>query len=121
VGVQSEHADPVYRYYLERMKTTGLRTRDRQAQRGPAAMIGNPVSMPRVIELAREYTGSPAKAGLRGPGKRTGDHGCHDHFKPEWEYRVHSGRRIHGRLKRAIEKGMSARAMSAYSIPQLIC
>jgi threonine synthase len=56
IGVQSEHADPVYRYYLE--ETPDKRTfvpvhvRPSVAQ---AAMIGNPVSMPRVIELAGEY------------------------------------------------------------------
>lgn len=56
IGVQSEHADPVYRYYLE--SNPGKRVfkpvtvKSSVAQ---AAMIGNPVSMPRVIEVADEY------------------------------------------------------------------
>ena len=56
VGVQSEHANPVYRYYLE--ESVGgkdfipVTVQPSVAQ---AAMIGNPVSMPRVIELVRAY------------------------------------------------------------------
>jgi len=56
VGVQSEHADPVYRYYLEedasRRVFHPIPIRPSVAQ---AAMIGNPVSMPRVIELVKKY------------------------------------------------------------------
>jgi len=56
VGVQSEHADPVFRYYLEddprRRTYTPVSVRPSVAQ---AAMIGNPVSMPRVIERVRRY------------------------------------------------------------------
>lgn len=56
VGVQSAHADPVYRYYLEeepgKRHFEPVTVKPSVAQ---AAMIGNPVSMPRVIELAREY------------------------------------------------------------------
>ncbi|WP_035237130.1 threonine synthase [Desulfobacter vibrioformis] len=56
IGVQSEHADPVYKYYLEsdesKRKFTPVQTQPSVAQ---AAMIGNPVSMPRVIRIAREY------------------------------------------------------------------
>jgi threonine synthase len=56
VGVQSEHANPVYRYYLEpdaaRRKFVPLTVKPSVAQ---AAMIGNPVSMPRVIELVAQY------------------------------------------------------------------
>jgi threonine synthase len=56
VGVQSEHADPVYQYYLEedpdKRNFVPVTVRPSVAQ---AAMIGNPVSMPRVIQLAREY------------------------------------------------------------------
>jgi len=56
VGVQSEHADPVYRYYLEpdatRRKFMPVTVRPSVAQ---AAMIGNPVSMPRVIRLVERY------------------------------------------------------------------
>jgi threonine synthase len=56
VGVQSEHADPVYRYYLEedpgKRNFVPVSVKPSVAQ---AAMIGNPVSMPRVIQLAMEY------------------------------------------------------------------
>ena len=56
VGVQSEHADPVYRYYLEgdseKRSFVPITVQPSVAQ---AAMIGNPVSMPRVIEMVREY------------------------------------------------------------------
>jgi threonine synthase len=56
IGVQSEHADPVYRYYLEKdpskRKFVPVNVKSSVAQ---AAMIGNPVSMPRVIRIADEY------------------------------------------------------------------
>lgn len=56
VGVQSEHADPVYRYYLEpdaaKRRFTPVTVRPSVAQ---AAMIGNPVSMPRVVHLTERY------------------------------------------------------------------
>ena len=56
IGVQSQHADPVYQYYLEPDKTKRkfipVDTRPSVAQ---AAMIGNPVSMPRVIEITDKY------------------------------------------------------------------
>ncbi|MCP4683557.1 MAG: threonine synthase [Desulfobacterales bacterium] len=56
VGVQSEHADPVFRYYREedkdKRKFVPVTVQPSVAQ---AAMIGNPVSMPRVIELVKEY------------------------------------------------------------------
>ena len=56
IGVQSEHADPVYKYYLEpdesKREFKPVQTQPSVAQ---AAMIGNPVSMPRVIQIAREY------------------------------------------------------------------
>jgi len=56
IGVQSSHANPVYRYYLE--PNAGKRTfvpvtiKPSVAQ---AAMIGNPVSMPRVIHMVDAY------------------------------------------------------------------
>ena len=56
IGVQSEHANPVYRYYLEpnpklrRFEPVTVRSSVAQA-----AMIGNPVSMPRVIQLVEHY------------------------------------------------------------------
>ena len=56
VGVQSEHANPVYRYYLEpdrtKRKFEPVTVKPSVAQ---AAMIGNPVSMPRVIHLVEQY------------------------------------------------------------------
>ena len=56
VGVQSEHADPVYRYYLEedegKRSFVPVAVQPSVAQ---AAMIGNPVSMPRVIQTVREF------------------------------------------------------------------
>ena len=56
IGVQSEHADPVYRYYLEsdpdKRTFVPVTVRPSVAQ---AAMIGNPVSMPRVIHLVEAY------------------------------------------------------------------
>ncbi len=58
IGVQSEHANPVYRYYLEpdedKRNFVPVTVAPSVAQ---AAMIGNPVSMPRVIELVKEYNG----------------------------------------------------------------
>ncbi len=56
VGVQSEHANPVYRYYLEpdagKRNFQPVTVKPSVAQ---AAMIGNPVSMPRVIQLVERY------------------------------------------------------------------
>lgn len=56
VGVQSTHANPVYRYYLEpdtrRRSFMPVTVKPSVAQ---AAMIGNPVSMPRVIHLTDLY------------------------------------------------------------------
>ena len=56
IGVQSRHANPVFRYYREpdpaRRQFIPVTVESSVAQ---AAMIGNPVSMPRVIQLARHY------------------------------------------------------------------
>ncbi len=56
LGVQSEHANPVYRYYLEpdpaKRRFEPVTVKPSVAQ---AAMIGNPVSMPRVIHLVQRY------------------------------------------------------------------
>lgn len=55
VGVQSEHADPVWRYYAApqgRRTYAPVSVRPSVAQ---AAMIGNPVSFPRVKKLAEAY------------------------------------------------------------------
>ncbi len=59
IGVQSEHANPVYRYYLEpdeaKRRFEPVTVKSSVAQ---AAMIGNPVSMPRVIHLVKRYNES---------------------------------------------------------------
>ncbi len=55
-GVQSHHADPVWRYYSRpegERRYEPVRVRPSVAQ---AAMIGNPVSFPRVKKLAARYT-----------------------------------------------------------------
>ena len=56
IGVQSAHADPVFRYYQEpdpgKRSFTPVTVKPSVAQ---AAMIGNPVSMPRVVHLADTY------------------------------------------------------------------
>ncbi len=56
IGVQSRHANPVYRYYLEpeaaKRHFQPVTVKPSVAQ---AAMIGNPVSMPRVIHLVQRY------------------------------------------------------------------
>ncbi|MDL2316285.1 threonine synthase, partial [Desulfovibrio sp. OttesenSCG-928-A18] len=60
-GVQSHHADPVYRYYAapeDKRSFSPVRVSPSVAQ---AAMIGNPVSFPRVRALAAEYTGIGGK------------------------------------------------------------
>ena len=56
IGVQSEHADPVYRYYMEeKHDKRNFEPVTVQQSVAQAAMIGNPVSMPRVIKLVEEY------------------------------------------------------------------
>ena len=56
VGVQSVHANPVYRYYSQpegsHRQFVPMAVKPSVAQ---AAMIGNPVSMPRVIHLEQRY------------------------------------------------------------------
>jgi threonine synthase len=56
VGVQSVHANPVFRYYSEpeasKREFVPMTVKPSVAQ---AAMIGNPVSMPRVIHLVDRY------------------------------------------------------------------
>lgn len=56
LGVQSEHADPVYRYYLEpAAEKRVFHPVTVQPSVAQAAMIGNPVSMPRVVQLVERY------------------------------------------------------------------
>jgi threonine synthase len=56
IGVQSHHADPVVQYYREpdaaKRRFVPQAVRPSVAQ---AAMIGNPVSMPRVVHLVETY------------------------------------------------------------------
>jgi threonine synthase len=57
LGVQSRHANPVFRYYLEPDKSKRVfKPVTVQPSVAQAAMIGAPVSMPRVIRLVDEYT-----------------------------------------------------------------
>jgi len=56
VGVQSEHANPVFLYYLEpRPDRRQFHPVDVKPSVAQAAMIGNPVSMPRVMRLVEQY------------------------------------------------------------------
>ena len=56
IGVQSEHANPVYRYYKENNpERRCFKPVSVQPSVAQAAMIGNPVSMPRVIHLVEQY------------------------------------------------------------------
>ncbi len=55
IGVQSHHADPVYRYYVTDANTRKFIPVSVKPSVAQAAMIGNPVSMPRVIKLVDEY------------------------------------------------------------------
>ena len=56
VGVQSEHANPVFRYYLEPdVEKRTFKPVNVTPSVAQAAMIGNPVSMPRVIHLVNQY------------------------------------------------------------------
>ena len=54
-GVQSHHADPVYRYYAADAATREYAPVTVSASVAQAAMIGNPVSFPRVRHFAEQY------------------------------------------------------------------
>ncbi len=54
-GVQSEHADPVWRYYSAPKDARVWKPVDVRPSVAQAAMIGNPVSFPRVKKLADQY------------------------------------------------------------------
>jgi threonine synthase len=65
IGVQSHHANPVYRYYLEpRPDKRIFKPVPVKPSVAQAAMIGNPVSMPRVIEMVEEYNQSAGKQNI---------------------------------------------------------
>ena len=54
-GVQSHHADPVYRYYATPKESRTYAPVTVTPSVAQAAMIGNPVSFPRVKALAEKY------------------------------------------------------------------
>lgn len=54
-GVQSHHANPVYQYYSQPEENRTYHPVDVQPSVAQAAMIGNPVSFPRVQKLVKEY------------------------------------------------------------------
>ncbi len=64
VGVQSRHADPVFRYYVQPKSQRVFTPVTVQPSVAQAAMIGNPVSMPRVIRLVEEYTRRAGEGGV---------------------------------------------------------
>jgi len=55
IGVQSHHADPVFQYYQQDPKKRQFQPVTVQPSVAQAAMIGNPVSMPRVIDRVNRY------------------------------------------------------------------
>ncbi|GAB7081948.1 threonine synthase [Megalodesulfovibrio paquesii] len=55
VGVQSHHADPVYKYYAQDPATREYKAVAVQPSVAQAAMIGNPVSFPRVRHYQEQY------------------------------------------------------------------
>ena len=61
-GVQSEHADPVWRYYDAPAGSRCWQPVTVQPSVAQAAMIGNPVSSPRVRMLARAVYGKRRRA-----------------------------------------------------------
>ena len=99
IGVQSRHADPVFRYYLEPDKTKRVFVPVTvQPQRGP----GRHDRQPRVHAPGDPPGGGVSPPGRgrqrgRGPRQRTGDHGLHAPGQPPRPYRLHPGGRIPGR------------------------
>ncbi len=55
IGVQSSHADPVFKFYSEDKKTRKYKPVPVRPSVAQAAMIGNPVSFPRVKKLVDKY------------------------------------------------------------------
>ncbi len=55
IGVQSAHADPVFKYYDADKDSREFKPVTVQPSVAQAAMIGNPVSFPRVKRLVEEY------------------------------------------------------------------
>ena len=56
VAVQSSHADPVFRYYNASPADRKYRPVTVRPSVAQAAMIGDPVSFPRVLKMVEEYT-----------------------------------------------------------------
>jgi threonine synthase len=65
LGVQSTHADPVYRYYSAPPGKRFYEPVPVRASAAQAAMIGNPVSFPRVRALAEEYRDRAGESGFQ--------------------------------------------------------
>lgn len=61
IGVQSRHANPVYRYYSQTEENREYQPVEVQSSVAQAAMIGNPVSFPRVRTLVQKYLGIGGK------------------------------------------------------------
>ncbi len=55
IGVQTAHADPIFRYYEQPEASRSYAPVQVKASAAQAAMIGNPVSFPRVKALAKAY------------------------------------------------------------------
>ena len=61
VGVQSSHADPVFQYYNQAEAERNWQPKEVRPSAAQAAMIGNPVSFPRVKLLADEFCAKGGK------------------------------------------------------------
>ena len=64
-GVQSHHADPVYKYYAAPKETRAYAPVTVTPSVAQAAMIGNPVSFPRVRRLAEQYQAIAGEASFQ--------------------------------------------------------
>ena len=64
-GVQSSHADPVYRYYSAPKWQRRYEPISVSPSVAQAAMIGNPVSFPRVRALAEQYRSLAGESGFQ--------------------------------------------------------
>jgi threonine synthase len=115
IGVQSAHADPVFQYYCEpdraKRRFVPQTVRPSVAQ---AAMIGNPVSMPRVIQLVEAYqelSGRPSLFFVQVTEQQIMDW----HLRANRNGHIactHGGECLAG-LKKAIDQGMVTSAETA--------
>ena len=92
-GVQSEHADPVWRYYAAPKETRHWQPVTVTPSVAQAAMIGNPVSFPRVRRLAERFV----EAGGETAFQVVQVTGRHDSGQPPRAHCLHPGRRMSGR------------------------